>query len=172
VRSCAQDLSVRRRSAGNSRPGCRGPCPAPAGGSPGRYGAVRVSGADKPSGLRPGRRASAEAYGGMVRASWRRCAAGSRRVRAARTAWPARGSGGDLAWRGRTVIWWRSTRISMFLTLPGRGSKASQPHSRVRIRCSRRKVTRADRAGVEVGPAAVRCCLRSVRVQESQVRCG
>ena len=36
--------------------------------------------------------------------------------------------------RCRMAIWWRSTRISVFLTLSERGSRASQPHSRTRIR--------------------------------------
>ena len=31
-------------------------------------------------------------------------------------------------------IWWRSTRISVSLMLSERGSRASQPHSRLRIR--------------------------------------
>ena len=69
-----------------------------------------------------------------IRDSWRRCAAGSRRVRTARTARSAQVSRGDLTWRCRTAIWWRSTRISVFLTLSERGSRASQPHSRTRIR--------------------------------------
>jgi hypothetical protein len=40
------------------------------------------------------------------------------------------GSRGDLTWRCRTAIWWRSTRISVFLTLPGAGQQgqpAAQP---------------------------------------------
>ena len=36
-------------------------------------------------------------------------------------------AGGDLAWRCRTAIWWRSTRISVFLTSSERGSRASRP---------------------------------------------
>ena len=82
-----------------------------------------------------------------IRDSWRRCAVESRRVRAARTARSAQDSRGDLTWRCRTAIWWRSTMISVFLSLSGRGSRVSQPHSRMKIRYSRRKVTRADRAG-------------------------
>jgi hypothetical protein len=70
----------------------------------------------------------------MIRDSWRRCAAGSGRVRAARIARSAQDSRGDLTWRCRTAIWWRSTRISVFLASSERGSRASQPHSRAKIR--------------------------------------
>ena len=72
--------------------------------------------------------------GVTIRASWWRCAVGSRRVRAAMTARSAHDSQGELTWRCRTAIWWRSTWISLFLTLSERGSRASQPHSRTKTR--------------------------------------
>ena len=66
--------------------------------------------------------------------SCRRRVVESRPVREARTARSAHVSWGDLTWRCRTAIWWRSTRISVSLALSERGSRASQPHSRTRIR--------------------------------------
>jgi hypothetical protein len=58
----------------------------------------------------------------------------SRRVRAARIARSAQVSRGDLTWRCRTAIWWRSTSISVFFTSLERGGRTSQPHSRAKIR--------------------------------------
>jgi hypothetical protein len=71
--------------------------------------------------------------GVMIRASWRRCAVESRRVRAARTARSAQVSRGELTWRCRTAIWWRSTRISVFLSL---SDGAAGPASRTAARGS------------------------------------
>src|SRR6266851_3802500 len=46
----------------------------------------------------------------------------------------APGQPSDLTCRCRMAIWWRSTRISVFLALSERGSRASQPHGRAKIR--------------------------------------
>jgi hypothetical protein len=59
--------------------------------------------------------------GVTIRDSWRRRAVQSRRVRAARIARSVQDSRGDLTWRCRTAIWWRSTRISVFLALTRSG---------------------------------------------------
>jgi hypothetical protein len=69
-----------------------------------------------------------------IRDNWRRCAVDSGRVRAARTVRSTQESRGDLTWRCRTATWWRSTWISVFLKSPERGSRASQSHSRTKIR--------------------------------------
>ena len=77
--------------------------------------------------LRPGGRLVFTAQSTLARMD-------DRRVRAARTARSAHDSRGYLTSRCRTAIWWRSIRISVFLTLSERVSRASQPRSRKKIR--------------------------------------
>ena len=165
------DSSARRGSAGSPMSGCRGPFPARFGGSPGHYAAVQLSGRGYVQ-----RRLTRSACqrrsvrGVTTRDSWRRCAVESRRVRAASTARPAQVSRGDLTWRCRTPIWWRSTMISAFLTSSERGSRASQPHEdEVSRRRARELIVLQSRPAPLLSPET---SPRPVGEQESQLRGG
>ena len=63
----------------------------------------------------------------MIRDSWPRRAAESRRVRAARTARSAQDSRGELTWRCRTAIWWR-LGVLVVVGAGQQGQPAAQPH--------------------------------------------